>query len=193
MSEKGKPFNPVLSLKDDLDKPNASNQPKSEEWHKSIVPSLFVYTGTLVFFVLLTIIWIATHSNALVSQVEMTNNYIVTALLLGIDGILLYGLFHGMEFMKNKARRETLINLSEHQATIQHFTDQLNQMMRMQDRFMTVLEERAKKSYYQGVLSVADSHDNADTETDARTYHAPPDDVDTSQFGLQDSHKEKEI
>ncbi len=122
----------------------------------------------------------------MMTQLELTNSYLVTALLLVIDGILIYGLFHGMEFMKNKSRRETLVNLSEHQATIEHFTEQITHIMSMQARFMDVIEERAKKSYYQGVLSVADSHDNAETETDARTYHAPPDETPKEpEFGLE--------
>jgi len=189
MSGEGKrPFVPPVTIKDDLDKPNASNSPKKEEWHKSIVPSLIIYTAALIFFVILTIVWIATHSGGLMTQLELTNSYLVTALLLVIDGILIYGLFHGMEFMKNKSRRETLVNLSEHQATTEYFTQQMAHIMSMQARFMDVMEERAKKSIYQGVLSVADSHDNEHTETDAHdeSIHVGPtkDDKETG-FGLE--------
>lgn len=193
--DKVRPVVPPVQISDSLDKVNPGDVHPIQRWEKSIVPALIIYSGLLVFFVVLTIVWAVTHNIPPATQIELTNNYIVMFLLLGIDGILLYGLFHAMRFMENKSKRETLVNLSQHQATIDQFATQLTQLMRVQERFMDAMNMRAAKSYYQGVLSVSDSHamEGSQNET-TTTITEPTSDAkgDTKEtFGIGDSIQKK--
>ena len=192
-----KPLIPPLTLTDSLDKPNPGSIQPIQHWERSIVPAIVTYALLLVFFVLFTIFWITRQPYIGMTPQEITNSYIVGGILFAVDGILLYGLFGAMRFIHNKAQRETLINLSEHQATIQHLTDQLNHTMMLQEQYMLVLNERAQKSMYQGVLALQDSHDYQKNDTDAKTYHAPPDEAEqaaahriASTFGQQSHENE---
>lgn len=171
--DKSRPFVPPVQISDSLDKVNPGDIHPIQRWEKSIVPALIIYSGLLIFFVVLTILWVVFHSTPPASQMELTNNYIIMFFLLGIDAILLYGLFHAMRFMENKSKRETLVNLGQHQATMDQFTSQITaqmkQMMTLQERYMDTMLKRAEKSYYQGVLSVSDSHSMEGSNNPATT------------------------
>lgn len=143
-------------LHDDLDKINPSpNRTIKRDWREDIPRYIFLSFLILIYFILflLSFQWINSYD----ISVMYVGWFIIIIALLALAIISIGSLTVFLYGMSLEARRKTLINVLEHQTTI-------NAMQNLTDQFFNVATERMKHSHFMGVQNLTYSPTNTRNE-----------------------------